>query len=170
MIVQQGRRGGDPLRTQTAALQIFTQFAESENTGGWDSGLRFDGIVPLENDRPARARAGWLNSLELGKRWQLRSNIFLSREFGDLAAEGFGVETREEATFKVNETLRVGAQIFNNFNTTAHLGSYNEQRHQIGPIVRWNVTKNVKIDASALFGASRAATDADFRVFATYGF
>lgn len=170
VVLQQGQRGDAALKTQSVAVQFFTQFLESEATGGWDSGLRFDGFVPVENGRPGRARILWLNSLDVNADFQLRSNIVLGREFGDNARDGFSVEFREEATWRIRDDLRLGAQAFHNLNTTARFGSFNEQRHQIGPMLRWKATKAVKVDAGVLLGASRAAADADFRIFATYSF
>lgn len=170
VILQQGKRGGAPLKTQAVGVQFFTQFVESETTGGWGSGFRFDGFIPVEDGRPGRARVLWLNSFDIGRELQLRSNVVLGREFGDNAQEGVSLEFREEATWRLSDDLRLGALAFHNLNTTTRFGSFDEQRHQIGPALRWKATKALRIDASVLFGVSGAATDADFRLFASYGF
>lgn len=170
VIVQQGKRGDAPLKTQTLGIQFFTQFVESEENGGWDSGLRFDGFIPLKDGRSGRARVVWLNSFDFAPSWQVRSNLLLGREFGDNAQDGISLELREEATYRLSDDVRIGAQLFSNLNTTAHFGTFDEQRRQIGPILRWKATKALRLDASILIGVSRAAADADFRIFAAYGF
>lgn len=168
--LQQGENGSRDLHFQRASLNLFAQLIESEDTGGWDFGLRFQGDIPLEDGRPGRARIGILNNLDFAKDWQLRSNIYFGRDIGDNRQQGVIIDAREEVTFRASERVRIGAQTFHAFNTTAHFGSFNSQRHQIGPLVRWKATKDVRIETSVLFGASRAASDIDLRVFATYGF
>ncbi|MFZ5616076.1 MAG: hypothetical protein ACOZAA_01960 [Pseudomonadota bacterium] len=168
--IQQGESGSRGLHAQRASVNFFTQLVESEESGGWDFALRFQGDIPLEDGRPGRARFGVINSFEFAERGQFRSNIYFAREIGDLAADGLVFDMREEATWKLSDQIRIGAQAFHALNTTAHIGGFDEQRHQIGPVLRWKATKELRIEASALFGASRAATDADLRIFASYGF
>lgn len=168
--VQQGESGARDLHFQRASLNVFAQLAESERTGGWDFTLRFQGDIPLEDGRPGRARLGVINSFDFSENWQVRSNIYLAREIGGNRQDGLVLDAREEATWRLGERVRIGAQAFHALNTTAHIGDFNEQRHQIGPLIRWKASRNLKIDANVLLGVSRAAADADFRVFATYGF
>ncbi len=168
IIVQQNKRDGDALETQSIQLQALTQFVRSEASGGWDSGVRFDGVVPIEQGRPGRARVAWLNSVDLDPRWQVRGDVFISRDIGDNAAAGLFLEIREEITCSVSNRLRLGAQFFHNMNTTARFGSFNEQRHQLGPVARVKLSERLGIDASALFGASRAASEIEFRMAAAY--
>lgn len=166
-VVLQGENATEGLKTRAVRIEVLRQFLESEDTGGWDSAIRIDGVIPTE-ERPGRAGIAWLNGFELGERWQARANLYLGKEIGDLERDGVIVETREEATYEVSSALRFGAQMFNGFNTTAQFGTFHEQRHQIGPIAKIRLTKNLKLDAGALFGVSHAASDADFRLFFTY--
>lgn len=164
-----GRRGGEPLKARGVAVEIMRQVVESERSGGWDSAVRIDGLIPIEK-APGRARVAWLNQVDLGSGVEARGNIYFSHAIGDNAADGVAIETREEATLAVSPTLRLGAQMFNNFNTTAHFGSFDQQRHQAGPVAKLKLGDHWKIEASALFGVSAAASDADFRLFVGYGF
>jgi len=47
-------------------------------------------------------------------------------------------------------------------------GDFNEQQHQIGPIIRGQITDDLKYGVGALFGVSRAANDAELRIFLGY--
>lgn len=170
LIVQQGRRGDAPLKTQSVGLELFTQFVESKDTGGWASGLRFEGVIPVEDGRPGRARIGWLNAFDLGSGWRVRGDILIGRDIGANAADGFSIETRAEAACRLNGEMTIGAQMFNAYGTTGDFGPFNAQRHQVGPFLRMRLNKHVRLDASALVGVSAAAPDADFRVFASYSF
>jgi hypothetical protein len=168
VIVQQNKRDGDSIATQSIQLQALRQFVRSETSGGWDSGVRFDGFIPVEDGRAGRVRVAWLNSLNLDPRWQVRGNVFISREIGDNAAAGLSLEAREEITRKFSAGLSLGAQLFHNLNTTARFGTFNEQRHQIGPVAKIKLSKRLGLEASALFGASRAASDVEIRMVAAY--
>lgn len=168
VIVEQSETGGGSLEFRSVSLELQKQFLESENSGGWDSALRFDGRIPTEDGRPGRARADWLNSVDFGDGWQARGDVYLGHEVGDLAKDGFTLETREELTKKLPNGLRLGAQMFNNFNTTAHFGSFDEQRHQLGPVIKGKISKHVGYNAGVLFGLSDKAPDTDFRLFLTY--
>lgn len=168
IIVTQSERGGAALKTRDVSFEVMRQILESEDTGGWDSAIRFDGRVPTEDDRPGRTRVDWLNSVDFGDGWQARGNIYVGHEIGDLAKDGFTLETREELTRKFENSMRFGVQMFNNFNTTAHLGSFDEQRHQLGPVIKGKLSKHLGYNAGVLFGISDKAPDTDFRLFVTY--
>lgn len=163
-------RDNEAVKVQGVGAEVLYQFLESEKSHGWDSAIRVDATLATVDGRPDRIRAGWHNAFDLGRDWELRAVLLVGGELGDNARDGLSVETREELTVKLSPTLRVGAQAFNNFNTTAHFGSFDEQRHQVGPVLRAKLTKKLKLEASALFGISDDPTDVDVRVFAAYGF
>lgn len=168
LIVFQGKKGAQPLKTQSVGIEILHQFIEREESGNWDSGIRIDGLIPVEDGRPGRARIAWLNTVHFKSGWQARGNIYFNHAFGDRAPDGISIETREELTYKLPSGIRVGAQMFNYYNTTAHFGSFNEQRHQVGPIIKGKIGEHAKYELGALFGVSRAASDADIRLFISY--
>ena len=168
VIVTQGKRGAEALTTQSVGVEILRQFLESEKTGGWDSAIRVDGTIPVEDGRPGRARIAWLNGLEFDDHWEARANVYFSSEFGDLRKDGVAIETREEMTYKLPSGMKIGAQMFNAYGTTDHFGSFDAQKHQLGPVLKGKVGKRVKYEFSTLFGLSRAASDADIRFFISY--
>ena len=168
ILLTTGKTGGDALKAQTASVEILHQFKESEDTGGWDSAIRIDGNIPLENGRPGRARIAWHNAFEFENHVELRGVVLFGHEFGDLAKDGMSIETREEITYKLPSGMKIGAQMFDNYGTTDHFGPFDAQKHQLGPVVKGKVGKHVKYEFSTLFGLSRAASDADFRFFVSY--
>ncbi|NWG93151.1 MAG: hypothetical protein HXY21_11705 [Parvularculaceae bacterium] len=170
VLVLMGNKGGEALEVQAVSAEALYQFLESEKTNGWDSAIRLDGILSTIDGKPDRVRIGWHNAFELSKALELRSVLLLGKELGDNHRGGLSIETREELTLKIHPKYRVGVQAFNNFNTTAHIGSFDEQRHQVGPIVKGKLTDQVKFELSALFGISDDPTDVDFRFFLSYGF
>jgi len=160
--------GGD-LEFRSVSIEVQKQFLESEETGGWDSAIRIDGRIPTEDGR-GRARAAWLNGVNFDGGWQVRGNVYLGHEIGDQARDGFTLETREEVTRRLGNGMRFGAQMFNNFNTTARFGPFDEHKHQLGPVVKGGISRHVRFNAGVLFGLSGRAPDADFRFFLLYAF
>lgn len=170
VIVSQKKRGDGDLDFRSVTLDARWQFLEDEEAG-WDSAFNFDVVIPDAGDGPGRARIGWLAKVEPGDGpWELRSNLYAGREYGDRARDGLTLETRFEATRSFGDGFRLGAQMFNNYNTTAHIGGFNDQRHQLGPVVKGKFARRLKYEAGVLFGLSERAPDADLRFFVSYGF
>lgn len=167
LLVQQGERADGVVATQFISPQIQLQLIESEKSGQWDSALRLDGFIPIDG-RPGRVRLGFFNALDLGGGVEARSTMFVAREIGDHAAPGVQLEAREELSFAATERTRAGVQLFHGLNSTAHLGDFDEQRHQLGVFARSKVTRHLGVEGGWLFGLSRAAPDADLRVILTY--
>lgn len=70
----------------------------------------------------------------------------------------------------VTEKVRVGFEMFNDFNDHSEVGSWSEQEHQIGPILKTKIGNDTKLLLSWLIGASDSADDHDFRVHLTRAF
>jgi len=167
VILLQSERGGAALKTRSISVEVMNQFVESENSGGWDSAIRVDGLIPAEHNRPGHVRAAWINGFDLGDDWAARANVYVGKEIGDLAKDGLTLATREEITYAYHG-VKIGAQLFDKYNTTAHIGSFDSQTHQIGPVLKGKLSKHLKYETSALFGLSAAASDVDLRFFVSY--
>ncbi len=153
-------RGGE-YRYRRLALETMYQFASSER--GWNSAIQFRGRIPDGNDGPGRVRAAWLNRWRPVDGLDLRLIGLAAREFGDDRRAGFALETRGEATWRVAPETRVGAQIFNRYNTTADFGSFDTQRHSVGGVVKGALTEKISYRVNALAGLSAAAPDIELR-------
>lgn len=167
LLVQQGERADGVVVTQFVSPQAQYQLAKSEKTGGWDSAVRVDGFIPVDG-RPGRARIGIFNAFALGAGAEARSSVFLAREIGARAQGGVQIEAREELSFIAAPKTRVGVQLFHGLNSTARIGGFDDQRHQLGVFARSKVARRIGVEAGWLFGLSDAAPDADLRVIFTY--
>lgn len=141
----------------------------SRVTRGFDAGLIVNLAVPTSPGAPERLRFGLPVSVDIGEDWQVRAVAFTGVELGDNARDGALMETRFEATRRVGG-LRVGAQMFSDYNTTAAPGGFDEQRHQLGFVAKGELLPRLKYETGALFGVSDAAADIDLRLFLSYGF
>ncbi|MEP1143248.1 MAG: hypothetical protein ABJH52_05980 [Henriciella sp.] len=154
-------RGGD-FRYRRLALEAMHQFVSSDD--GWNSALQIRGRLPDGSDGPGRVRVAWLNRWRPTEKAELRLIGLASQELGKDQAAGIGLETRAEATWQIAHDTRVGAQIFNRYNTTADFGSFETQRHSLGAVVKGALTDDLSYRVNALAGLSEAAEDFELRV------
>ena len=153
-------RGGD-FRYRRLAVEAMYQVASSKH--GWNSAIQFRGRIPDGNDGPGRIRAAWLNRWRPGDNLELRLIGLASREFGENRDDGFALETRGEITWRFTQKTRIGAQIFNRYNTTAAFGSFKSQRHAAGVVAKGPITDKISYRINALTGLSTAASDFELR-------
>ena len=159
-IVFYNDRGGD-YRYRRLALEAMHQFASSKQ--GWNSAIQIRGRLPDGNDGPGRIRLAWLNRWRPSPRSELRFIGLASREFGDDRRDGLALETRWEATWRTASETRVGAQLFNRYNSTSAFRSFDTQRHSAGGVVKGALTESLSYRINALAGVSAAAADYEIR-------
>ena len=108
-------------------------------------------------------RIAWAVKTDVGERWQLRANVLVGRQFGDGAASGLQQELRFQASYALSGKVRIGLEMFNDFNTTADTGNFDEQGHQFGPILKARWGQGWALNAGYLAGISDSANDGDWR-------
>lgn len=167
VLVAQRSVGGGSLDLRYTRLELQWQYLEDQEAG-WDAALRFE--AQAGDEGPNRLRAVWTGKLDLDGGWQLRANALVGRQTGAGAASGLLLETRAQVTRSVGNGMRVGVEMFNDLNTTADTGSYDEQEHQLGPVLKTKIGGDWSLFASYLVGISDAADDGDFRLMVTRGF
>ena len=141
LIALQRSVDGDSFDYRYTRLELQWQYLEDQSAG-WDAALRFE--AQLGNGTPDRLRLAWTGKVDVGAGWQLRANALIGRQFGDGAASGLQMETRAQAT--------------------SAIGSFDDQEHQLGPILKAKLGKSWSINASYLAGISDAADDGDWRL------
>ncbi len=165
IIGAQNRRGSDSLSYNYTRLELQQQYLEDE-THGWDAAVRYELQISDRAGRPDRVRVAWTAKWDINDYWQLRGNLLVGRQFGDNAGSGVLVETRSQISRKVGN-FRVGLEMFNDLNRTTDWGDWDDQEHQIGPILKFKAG-NLSVLASYLIGVSSSADDDNFRVLMTY--
>ena len=140
------------------------QFLEDENAG-WDSGLRFELQLADGDDQPSRGRIGWTGKVELDDYWEIRGNVLSGRQFGEDASDGFLLEFRAQVSREITPSLRLGVDYYADLNDTDDIGGFEEQEHQIGPVLKFKLGGGWKGQFGPLFGMSEAANDAEMRLF-----
>jgi hypothetical protein len=135
--------------------ELQYQFTEAA-TAGWDNAVRFELQIGTKGGVSDRFRIGWTGKVDVG-RWQFRANALADGEFGANNDSGIGLETRLQTTYGASDRFRFGVEMFSDFNTTADIGDFNEQEHQLGPIFKARFTKALRAEFSYLFRLSDEA-------------
>ena len=63
----------------------------------------------------------------------------------------------------MSSNLRFGLEVFNDFNNTKSFGSFDDQEHQIGPVLKAKIGSDWSLLGSLQFGLSDGAADRDYR-------
>jgi len=138
------------------------------STSDWDSGLRFD-IRTRKGDRPETFAVNWTNQWQLSSKWRLRGIVSAGWDFGGQAVGGTNIETRASITYKSGAGPRVGVEMFNDYGRISDLGSWNEQEHQLGPVISGSLG-GIKYQLGYLSGISSSADDHTFRLWLSRAF
>lgn len=158
-----------PLDFSTIGAEARWQVVESERHG-WDGGLIFQLAIPASAGNPDRFKVGLPVLVDVTARWRAQAVFYTGFEFGDMARDGALMEFRTETTYEILDGVRVGPQYFADFNTTAAPGAFDDQDHQLGFVVKGDLSNRLSYETGALFGLSGAASDADLRLFLNYAF
>lgn len=140
------------------------QFAEDE-VAGWDSAIRYELQIAEGDNLPSRARIAWTGKWNWDNGWEARANFLTGRQFGPESHDGFLIEPRFQVTRSIADNWRLGLESFHDMNDTRGLGSFDEQEHQLGPILKGKLDGGKwSLAFSWLFGISDSADDNDFRI------
>jgi hypothetical protein len=158
--------GGGSLDYQYTRVELQWQYLENRVSGG-TAALRFE--VQIGDESPDRLRLAWSGKIDVDA-WQLRANALIGRQIGSGAAGGLQLETRAQLVRRMRHGLSVGIEMFNDFNTTAEFGSLDDQRHQLGPVLKADFGRGWSLLASYLAALSGAAPDHDLRLMVARDF
>lgn len=165
--VVQTKTGEDSFRVRSIGAETHWQIFESAKAG-FDGALILQGVAPVADGEAGRARLSFAAKRDAGP-FDMRLHVLAAREIGEHARDGVFLETRAQLLYRLGGGgAALGAQMFNNYNSTAHFGSFDEQRHQAGPVFTGKISKHVGFSAGVLLGLSARAPDEELRLFLTY--
>lgn len=96
-------------------------------------------------------------------------NIGASHEFGQNHGQDWNGSLYARSGYRYSQYFEPGIEYYGDFGSMNHPVSFDQQSHVIGPVA-WGKIDNVKYDAGALFGMSKDAPDATFKVNLEYEF
>jgi hypothetical protein len=141
--------------------ELLYNFKKKEQNGIWASGVRF-AIRQRRSDNPEQFAISWTNQWDLANGIRLRGIVGSSWQFGsDRASSGTKIETRSSVSKKLDNGLRIGVEMFNDFGRLSDVESFNEQGHQIGPMIVGSIG-DIKYELRYLTGVSDGSRDHNF--------
>lgn len=141
--------------------ELLYNFKKKADDGRWSSGVRFD-IRQRRSDNPEMFAMNWTNQWDLSNGIRVRGILIGAWEFGsDRAFSGTEIETRGSISKKLQGGLTVGVEMFNDFGRVGDFGSFNNQSHQIGPMVGGSLG-GLKYEIRYLAGVSNGSKDHNF--------
>jgi len=137
---------------------------------GWDSALRFDARLSKDNKTSDRIGVNWSNQLNFGGPWHARAILLAARDMGDRARSGVLIRTFTQLRYRLQNGSNVAIEMFNSYGRTPSFGSFDSQKHQIGPAYIGRFDNELNFNLGMLFGVSNAASDVTLRLFVSKSF
>lgn len=156
-------RGAGDLEFRYVRFEMQQQIRENE-VHGWDAAFRYELQIAESDDRPSRVRVQFTNKWKLDDRWEARAIGAAGVDMGAEASSGMAFETRSQVTRVIIPGWRVGAEMYNDFGSSDDFGSFDDQDHQLGPIVKMSLSRAWRVEANALYGLSDAAANVEYRL------
>jgi hypothetical protein len=144
--------------------ELFREF--SEDDPNYRTGMRFD-VRVRDRDRPNQLGVNWMNQFYFNNDWNARAVFMTSFDVGDNARDGLNLQSRFRLDKNIGAGRTLGVEMFNDYGRTNNIGSFNEQRHTIGPIYNTKLGSMWSAFSGVLFGVSEAAADTEFRLWLT---
>jgi hypothetical protein len=94
----------------------------------------------------------------------------LTHDVGEDSVSGIETETRWQVSYKATEDLSFGVQGYHDWGRLRDDLSYEEQSHTVGPLLKYNLTESVFVEAGYRAGISEDAPDNTYRLNFGYDF
>ncbi len=169
LIAAFAREDGQALETDHLRWETQYQFLEDEQSG-WDAALRLGVQLADGDDRPSRVRLAGTGKWGLSESWEFRLNLLGGVQVGPERGDGLFLEARSRLAYRLTETTKLSLDLYSDLNSTADFGGFNEQEHQLGPLLQVDLGNGFDLNLGALFGVSRAASNQEYRLHLIYGF
>lgn len=154
----------DYLRTE-----LLYNFKKKNAADIWSSGIRFD-LRTRRGDRPEEFAVNWTNQWDLDNGIRVRGILIASNQFNsDSADSGIQLTSRASISGKLDNGLRIGMEMFNDYGKTGDFGGFNQQSHQIGPMIGGKIDA-IKYEFRYLFGITGQGRDHNLGLRFNYAF
>lgn len=155
---------GEGLEYEATDLENHFQLSEP---GAWwiDTGLYFEYEFAAKNEHADKIEGKLLLEKQFGD-FVHTVNLILEKEVNG----GDGVEEADleggfawNGRYRWQPWLEPGLEWHSDLGELAHTGSFDDQKHQLGPVIYGKIAHHVKYDIGYLFGVSDAAPDGEIK-------
>lgn len=162
---------GEDWNFRALTFENWLQWAEeADDKTGFNGGFRLayafaDGGGPDE----AQARLNLTDKFADG--WEWRANLIGRVETGGGSEGGVNLETRVQLTRALDfaafdsQDWRLGTELFSEFGNSRDVLSFDEQAHQIGPVLKVSWDNGVFLQTGVRVGLTDGSDDSMFKVF-----
>ncbi len=158
--------GADGGNTEFTTLVIDNRF-ELTQPGEYFVDFGFSVAYGATKDGPDELEAKLLFAKKMGQFTNL-ANIIVGREIGDDSSDDTGFGFAWGTSYEINESLAIGGEWYSDFGDFSD--DFDEQQHQVGPVVYGSIGEHVGYELGVLAGVSDAAPDAEFKGVLNYSF
>lgn len=170
IVAEQDKRDDESLDFTGLTIENRFQFFEKRNHG-WDGGVRLIYIFGASPGEPDEVDVRLIANVPVGEDWSFRHNTILEHEIGDNAADGVLMELRTQMVrdFQLEEgfvsKVSLGVEMFSDLGELNNVGSFDDQNHQIGPVMKANFGKGAYLQFGYRAGLSDDAPDHLLKLF-----
>lgn len=148
----------------------FQWVEESKDGAGFNGGLRL-AYTFTDGDDPDEAALRFTFTDKFADGWEWRANAIAGVELGEDSAGGVDLETRFQLTRALDMAAfaatdwRFGVEAFSEFGNSREIPSFDEQAHQIGPVLKASWDNGVYLQSAVRFGLTSGSDDVMFKLF-----
>lgn len=144
---------------------------EANDNSGFNGGFRLSYSLVDGSGNNDEAEVRFVITDKFADGWEWRTNLIAEMETGSGSQGGAELQTRWQITRAINlnafgtERWRLGLETFNEFGNTRDIPDFEDQAHQIGPVIKASWDNNIYIQASLRAGVTDGADDAMMKFF-----
>lgn len=160
---------GDWNYSATTLENWFQWREEAEDGSGFNGGARIAYTFSDDNGPDEVALRLTLTD-KFADGWEWRANLIGEIETGNGSADGVFLQTRVQVSRSLSSSafgssgLRLGIELFSEYGNSEDIPSFDEQAHQLGPVLKAEWDNGVYIQTGARFGLTDASDDSSFRL------
>lgn len=168
--------GGD-FEFRSFTIENWLQWSEeADDNSGFKGGLRFAYGFADDSDDTDEAQVRLTVTDKFADGWEWRTNVIAEMETGPGSAGGVDLQTRfkfsraiDVRAFNTN-SWRLGVELFSEYGNSRDLADFDDQAHQIGPVIKASWDNGVFIQAAVRTGLTDGADDGMMKFFIGRGF
>lgn len=170
VVTEQDKRTNGDFDFRGFAIENRFQFFERDRNG-WDGGIRVIYGVGASAGQPDEIDIRFIGNVPIGERWEWRHNTVVEHEIGGNADDGLALELRNQLTRGIGDFIpgtqktRLGVEIFNDFGVLRDDSSFDDQDHQLGPVMKTQFANGVYLQAGYRAGLSDDAPNHLLKLF-----
>ncbi|MGB3625528.1 MAG: hypothetical protein WA989_06865 [Henriciella sp.] len=143
---------------------------EADDNSGFNGGLRF-AYTFADGGGPDEAAMRLTLTDKLADGWAWRANLIGEVETGDGSQGGVGLQARAQVfralamSALASDDWSLGVELFSEFGNSRDIPGFDEQAHQIGPVVKVGWDSGIYLQSAIRVGVTDGADDAMAKLF-----